>query len=402
MIISLAVLLLFLFFYFKNKDKCILLMGIWFPTLYLFSIGRIKVFSILVFIIAINLSVSKWKKIASFPCKYAFLVCITSYIMTNTIDNHPRLLAENLSYYIFPLILWVGYNDKCITLHRFIIRNLLIYCSIISLYGICEALTASNPILNMLRNFNVFETEQRADYFRFGLYRAQSLTIWCSCFGTVCCFYLLLLLHVSILQKKRHFIIFNSKDYLIMTGLFVCVFICGTRSVISMFAISTVSFIPYFYTRTKKIIIYTIPILVLLVVFPDFFNNVYDSFVHHEQTGGSSIELREIQLEASLFYLNKSYLWGNGLGYVGIAESMDNLLYGAESIIFKVMIDRGIVGLVSIAILWISMLIFVMRKLNIFGGFLVLGFALGKLMSALLGIPETYTALDNHLMTVSP
>lgn len=74
------------------------------------------------------------------------------------------------------------------------------------------------------------------------------------------------------------------------------------------------------------------------------------------KTGGSSLSMREQQLDISLYFFNKSPIWGNGFDYFGEVLS-DNTtasnseakgLLGAESYYFILLIDRGAVQIVLI------------------------------------------------------
>ena len=71
-------------------------------------------------------------------------------------------------------------------------------------------------------------------------------------------------------------------------------------------------------------------------------------------TGGSSLDMREIQLEISLAYYEKKPIWGNGFDYYAEVLKSDEILirkeglYGAESYLFHLLIDRGLVEIILI------------------------------------------------------
>lgn len=390
MILCVLALLLLLFLFIKSKEKCLIILTVWFPTLSILMISQVSVWTVMVFLYLFSSLYSTVKSFKSFPFKWAFIICAVSFIGTNFVANHPRLLVNNLSYYVLPVILWSYSKDKMYALGEYYIRHLMIYLAIISIYGLVEAITASNPFMNYLNSSGVFSAEQSEDYFRFGLYRARSLTHWCSAYGSVCALNIFLLLHLQFNNIVNLSMRYGYKYYLLLIALFLSVFACGTRSIFTMFLIGLLSLVPLFFKKIGKAMLYIIPVFCVVLYFHEYFFLIVDSLINHEETGGSSMELRYLQFESAWSYFIQKPVWGWGLGYGGIAANEDYMLYGLESIVLKVMIDRGAVGLLSVLILWLSLLWYTLKSSHLFLCFIIIGFATAKILSALLGIPETY------------
>ena len=73
--------------------------------------------------------------------------------------------------------------------------------------------------------------------------------------------------------------------------------------------------------------------------------------------GGSSMELREYQFDAIVDIVkSQSVLFGNGYGYIGTEEWAETSsyfrLFGIESIIFQIILESGILGLLAFLFLF--------------------------------------------------
>ncbi len=76
--------------------------------------------------------------------------------------------------------------------------------------------------------------------------------------------------------------------------------------------------------------------------------NIFNPSVGVDQNG-SSISMRQEQFSVSLKYMSQSPIWGGGLEYSRniVMSKTEPGLYDTESIIFKLMIDQGILGFAS-------------------------------------------------------
>lgn len=83
---------------------------------------------------------------------------------------------------------------------------------------------------------------------------------------------------------------------------------------------------------------------------------------------GSSIDMRQNQLEISLLFFEKNPFWGNGFDYYVEVLKRDDVtikkegLYGAESYIFILLIERGIIQIACILLLWIALIVYFIKN----------------------------------------
>lgn len=225
----------------------------------------------------------------------------------------------------------------------FLIKVFVAYLGIMSVFGLFEALTGANPFIGYLSSHGLKLPEQRGEYIRFGLYRAQGFTIWCSVFGTACGLGLTYLLHLYFNGRFKG----TAIHYALLSLLLIGVVACATRTIIAMTAIALVSILGYLYSNIKKFMPLICVAIVLFVFAQDVMYELIDSFINHEDAGGSSVEMRAVQYAAAYSFFEDSPIWGNGLGYVEVAKEKSMWLLGAESIIFKLLIDRGTIGIAT-------------------------------------------------------
>ena len=90
---------------------------------------------------------------------------------------------------------------------------------------------------------------------------------------------------------------------------------------------------------------------------------------------GSTVDMRKLQMEASVPYFFKNPILGNGYDYFAIGlgwnerdhSKMDEDLWGAESIVCNILLERGIVGMIEFISFWFLCiyLVFKYRKADI-------------------------------------
>lgn len=386
---SIIIFFSFIFLFYKNLPYGVLLLLVCFSTLKLFIFNQLILLDVLV-LIAFLFVLGKAcyrRNITSFPFKTGFLAAFSSYVLTFLFTSTRVSMGSFLSIlsaFMLSILVWSTYDNSLSLKFK---RLLFIYLGCLAVYGLYEAFTMTNPILDYLvsRN-NIFIAEQADDYVRFGLYRARSLTSWCSTFGTVCgvgfIYYLYNFLDHNYTKKNAIILIM----LLSLSG----VFACGTRSVITMVLIMSLCCVKYIQ-RIRIFIAILVVVSLGYFSFQDFFDQIFVSFVDHEHAGGSSLDLRSVQFLAAYSFFQENPIFGNGIGYTySFATESNSSLMGAESIIFTTMIDRGFWGIVSILFLWVSSIVFLVRNKLSFLSFLVIGLAVGKIISSLIGIPETF------------
>jgi hypothetical protein len=92
-------------------------------------------------------------------------------------------------------------------------------------------------------------------------------------------------------------------------------------------------------------------------------NQIINIMVAIATAPGSSVEYRMIQLGISMEAFMRSPIWGNGKNYIWYRVAAENpLIHGAESIVFQIMVDFGLMGCVSYLFLIVSCMIVLWKK----------------------------------------
>lgn len=388
--IGLLLLVVFLVIYNQSKSNAALFLAVAFPTIVMFSFAKLTDVSWMVILLLAPL-ITNYRNIKHLLWNYPFAIptifLLVSYFGTFIFnrDKHITDLIRNISPLLIPWLYWI-YKDSIPAFKQH--KWMLYYVLVIAIYGIFEGITGFNPVMDYLHRTGLVSTpEQRDDYIRFGFYRAQSLTYWCTSFGVLSSCTLIYMFH----RYFRNQEVASSLFYTIIAVLALGVLIPGSRTIIVMFCIMALSLLSYFRDQKRKMIPFFVIICLVLVFTSDFFNQIVMAFLDPSSIGGSTAELRDVQLEFSLSVMAQNPVWGNGLGTsAGIQEEADIYIGGLESIVFHTAINRGIVGLVSLALYAISSLWVVLKRKHFFLAFILVGYFFAKYNSLLPTLPETF------------
>lgn len=392
MIFSIVIIFILAIIYVKSPLKCLLILFIWFPTLIMFRLGKLPIIPTFTFIIFATLFVKQNYKLhlLKYPFLFPSVICVLSYLLSFWLgegERHLGLLGNAFSSFVLPYLLWRMYTPTSLN-RTFLYKQLMIYLFILAIYGLIETVTGMNVIAQTLYEHGFIENLQ--DSMRYGLHRAQSLTIWCSAFGSACGLGLVFLLNSAF----RGYLKLNRRLYILFVCLFMGVIASGTRTVMAMTCIALLSVLPFIRKHIRTLTPLLVILFLLLVIIDGaILNEIVDSFVHHEDAGGSSIEMRELQYEAALWFFQLNPVIGNGLGFIGEAMEADKKLLGGESIIFTTLIDRGFVGIISLIILVAYVLIVLAKRKMYSLCFLMIAFAFAKVMSLLPSLDEAFILL---------
>ena len=323
----------------------------------------------------------------SFPLRKPFLVLFICYCVSvfNGAFNIDSLLSA-LQIFVIPVSSYFAIQ-KISKFWNFLFLNIFIFVSVILSVGFIELSLGFNPIILWLKSVNIgdYSSEQREDYIRFGMYRCQSLMVWCSTYGVVCGFTALLLLLLNYYKRFKQSLLVVLMSLLLLFGMFTC----GTRSVFVAITITLLAYIFQAAFKFKYLLGGLLLLLCAFYLFPDFFDQVILSLTDTSSVGGSDTELRQSQLKIALREFSKSPFIGNGYGRCSYLVNRDIGLYGAESFLFWTLIDRGIMGLVCTLILLFSTIKYLMKQ-NFLLCFIPLGVMVGKYSSLFPDIEETY------------
>ncbi len=392
--IIILICLLFLFFYYKKTVVVLAIISPFLDNFYVpFSFpGNGGIFSLSAFfaLLFFPFNVSKRSIIKyAYPFKWVTGIVFLSYCLSNIPRFHPgATMMLMISVYIYPCLLWICL-DSYENLKLFV-KTLIILSSLFVVYGFYEVITGSNLIMEYLSQQGIISLLVAPDSFvRFGLKRMQSFAPFLGAAGMLSGMWFITLLLLKTYFNKLFLL--SSKIYILLAGLFCCVFFTGTRSVIAGFAVGLLAFVNPKFLFQKN----TIRIIVFIVIFTpvvysytsDYISQVYKSFSETESVEGSSTDMREGQIAVVLNYWAKSPIIGNGYAFATneIVRQVEGA-YGLESVWFPLLIDYGILGCIAFFLtIYIPILILRRRELKPVV-FLILLFLADKTLSSIPGV----------------
>lgn len=236
-----------------------------------------------------------------------------------------------------------------------IVRHYMIVFSLIFVYGVFEYLTQSNPIMTFEYSMipeqyaesKLFVSDM--DGLRGGRTRLQSLLSIHIEYGVSAILFLFFVLkiskykftHISDVKKWGYVVasflclyFSNSKTPLVVLPIFILPFLKGRRVV--AFCVVSITLLLFFHSQIAEYVYANL-------IDPDAFdiNNT-------DMSKGSSLYMRVIQLQVSINAFLQAPLFGNGLRYASaVLANKDPLIFGAESVWFKLLIEQGLFGLIA-------------------------------------------------------
>ena len=179
------------------------------------------------------------------------------------------------------------------------------------------------------------------------------------------------------------YIIYKLKDnkilikWLVISVLFIVSFLTGSRSSLIPIIVSIAIYIFSLNgtVRRKNMLIVAILLTFALIFTPKSYKETISNMVFenaeskYRQIGGSSLELRQQQLESAVSILGSDIFIGRGNGYVtSYGQRHASNMLGYESLVFRELFDNGIIGLfiffLFYGILYIKLLRYANTKRN--------------------------------------
>ena len=397
--ISLVLLLFFVGFLFKSFNRGVITITIWMPVLYsVIAWNKWELFPILAWI-ALALMIQKMYsgeiKLKDFPLKRSFIFGSITYFISILICHNFLVMRTGLliGSIIFPFLSWFSISREK-DLWKIVFINFAIIAMILTICGIVELALGVNVVSLYLENNGVLSLQEvRDDYIRFGMVRCRSITAWCSTYGVICILILVSYLLLTYYNRNKTLKIFlanNKCIYILCALLFIGIISTGTRSIYTTFIIALIPFASLALLKPKYIVGIFIVLLLIYYNYIDLFNEILDSFINHEEVQGSSVDLRQTQFDIAYEEFSKSPIWGHGYWAIHELKAKRTALMGAESVIFSLIVDRGLLGVISFIFFNWEIVQFLRKQGNSILIFVPTAFMIGKLMSAFINIDTTY------------
>lgn len=242
---------------------------------------------------------------------------------------------------------------------RVIMKGYSIMFSLALILACFEQLTHFNPVITFEKMLLPESAPKGliwvSDSSRFGgLFRSQAFMPISITFGGFCLMFFIF--YYAFCAKYREFNFFYKKKNTIFTiGLALGTVLSASKSpILSML----IGFIPYLRFRMLRNIKIMFLLIILIPLASTVAIKMYDDInqaltVEHswEYEGGSSLAMRTAQLEISYNEFIKSPIIGNGIkSTLEVAEKNSELL-GAESVWFKLLIEKGALGIIAYMLL---------------------------------------------------
>lgn len=125
-----------------------------------------------------------------------------------------------------------------------------------------------------------------------------------------------------------------------------------------------------------------------------YFISVYDSIFVDTEIGGSSSDMREGQWEIAFYYLTNDFWVGNGITFTNSLLNQDEEgLFGAEGMWIPIIMDRGMIGVISVLFAFIIGLFEIIKRKHYRLIWLWVSFLVLKTITTGVGIELTYYAV---------
>lgn len=311
-----------------------------------------------------------WRR---FPFKTVFIALLIIHILVVQFDNRnfpPLTYVSRVFNNYVPrfLSLFVGYAViSSMDIWKRSAKPMSVIFSIMCIYGFITFALQNNPyddILHMAfgnelgiwhdvqsRGYRVFSTLSKPNVYGLVMFFAATY------------FYL----QRNMLSKTLY--------AFITLMLILNAFLSNSRTGLVAGALMIALYVLIEYKFSYKVLGYSIGILILLVILYDnipFIKPVADSVIDvfttgGESAGGSTTDLKDEQLAASLYYFFKHPYFGNGFNYfqevIGVRyDTYEIGLAGLEGYGYKLLVEEGAFMIIAVAWLFVSMVVFFFRN----------------------------------------
>jgi hypothetical protein len=337
------------------------------------------IFSLLLSLIVNNNFI---RKVNNIPLKGVFVVSFICLICIGLFDNRisvSQKLIRPLLYYFENILPGILVYASLVSLknYRKLYLSLVYIMAVFAIYGVfCYVAQYNGYIAILSSEFNFRDISRdflngsdgrvRTSSFLFHPYLFGILLLFCS----LITFYLF-----QFGNKKRD----NKRLLFIIIVLFIInILLINSRTVLIVFILLTgLYFFLQVNYRNLYLLFFGSVLTYLVILFTPSLKEKTDLILDIFESGGqkvqgSSVEMREVQLLASYTYFLQKPITGNGFNYLyeGIGfrteiserESSSDL-YAFESYFYVLLIEQGVLGILSNIILFTSLIYYFLKNI---------------------------------------
>ena len=399
MILSLSLFLVILYILFKHYEYGVVLIAALYIWLDLFALTGSNILTYLSLVsLCLFICKKKYKgDLKQMPVRLALCITGLSFFLTGFFAESPNIIPAILNCIRevgMILIFYMVFQRNKEVLSKFYIKVSIVFASSFVVLTIIEMITSNNPYIDFVTNIGAYRVDTYINEMRYGFKRCQSVFSMHTTLGgtaLLTCFPI----------AWNYYVVDKSENLIKVIFWIVCAFLCayasGARSTMVGCAIASIAFLKKSYLSPKYLVILLVFIALVCMNLSTNINEVYDSLVNSDNVGGSDTDMRLEQLNISLKFLNQNFILGNGIyAWTEIAQRTN--LYGAESIWFGLMIDRGILGIISLVLFNVELLVYILKKKMFRLFFYVLAFLVTSSMSSLPNIMYTSVVIPLMIM----
>lgn len=333
-----------------------------------------------------------------FPLKRYFIISLISIGLSSIFSIMPfnstinTIIMTLLNDYLIVIIFWFYVNTReeiCL-----FIKSCMIVLIVSYIFGIYEFITNTNPFLDIIRG-NVSEDLLLGKFYdtgeRLGLRRINAFFVSPNNFIYGAFVTMILFVYNKYIKPPfKYSIIFALLSFLL-------ILMANSRTVLIS---SIIIMSPLLFAFKSKSIKIATCVIILFIISSPFImqyasniTSVLDSSSSAE-IEGSSVMGRMMQFEGSLELMMKSPIIGNGIESITyfMSDKFDWrwIIFGTESIWMKLMIERGILGILSYCFLFVDLItkLKVGKDKTMF--IIMLGYLCAHTMSSLPGFSLSY------------
>lgn len=294
------------------------------------------------------------------------------------------IIVSSLSNAVFPLTIWPLLKDEEDVI--FITKSFVLALIMIVGYGIVEFVLQQNVWQDYVQSTtSVTVYHSHMEDIRFGYGRCSSLFDFPIPFGDVCavffCFVIFLFKHQNYILERKVLI-----SMLVLCSLGVL--LANSRASLVAYLIGFI----FLFNRmnVKSFIFAIIAICMVSFLMGDYISANLASMSGGDDIGGSSSDSRMRQLEISFIELYRNPIFGGGSTRLDNAQYMYSGSYGLESVIFVLMIGKGLMGLSSYFYTYFCLFRKVPRKLHLPAFVLASSWVVAACLSLTTGVEISY------------